>query len=361
MSVTLSRGYFSNPEGLSELVRRVDLARLVESYSGPGRVSPGRVTFSCPNPAHQDRHPSFTVTTASNGKQLARCWSLCDFRGDALALVVWLEGCSIGEAAKRLYRWLGEPESATPAKVKATPNRKPRTVPAKETRTLPAETASRLMSRYLSRRGWPSSVVESFSLSVVLDERGEPRIRHPYFAPNNSGGWSVAYYQDRALGESRVKWLSPTGVAPVLYNLRSLESDELTGVVICEGPADTISATLALEGVSSVAVIGVPGVSAWIAEYAPLLSGLRVVIAADNDAAGERLEAAIVNTAKVSAGIYRAAKGDLTETALELGLAEVRAGLLSRLGPIVTGPRLDPVQILLQVFPGAVRVKGGAK
>jgi hypothetical protein len=197
--------------------------------------------------------------------------------------------------------------------------------------------------------------VDRFGLEVVTDAYGAERIRHPFYSPSSSGEWVVTYWQDRGTKGSRHKWLSAKGAPPVLHNLRSLEAEELTAVVITEGPADCITATLALEGLPSVAVIGVPGASAWRTEWAELLTDLRVVIAADNDEAGRRLEEAVRASVRSSIGIYRPSRGDLTDTVREVGLVEVRRLLLRSLGASVSVSRTleETLELLLRVFPGS--------
>lgn len=356
MTLSTRKGAASAPEGLSTLIELVNLGELVERYSGPGRRAGRTLTFRCPHPAHPDNSPSFTVTTTSTGRQQARCWSQCGWQGDALELVKWLEGLSTGEAANWLRGYLGKPQqhrAATP-----TPH-KPKRSPAqqlKDTATAPtdSEAAARFMERYLTARGWPSSVVETFGLSVVIDSSGAARVRHPYFVPGVSGEWTAAYWQDRGSKASRTKWLSPKGGSPVLYNLPSLERDNLAGVVICEGPADTVTAALALEGSPSVAVIGCPGASAWRPEWAQLVTGLRVVVAADNDPAGQRLEEAVRLSVGQPVALCRFSAGDLTDTAREHGLDSVTELLLGalRTQPDNT-PRTfeDTLTLLLRFFP----------
>jgi 5S rRNA maturation endonuclease (ribonuclease M5) len=215
------------------------------------------------------------------------------------------------------------------------------------------------MKKYLTSRGWPCEVVEKFALSVVLDASGKARIRHPYFTPTSSGEWVLSYYQDRGANSSPVKWLSPKGSTPQLFNLKSLEADSLEGVVICEGAADTITASLALEGCPFVAVIGVPGVGAWRDEWASFVNGLRIVVAADNDEAGRTLEQRIRNSVKSPVTYVRATHGDLTEIANEIGLESLRALLLTGLGelPEATPRTLDEsTALLLAYFPEACEV-----
>ena len=264
MTLSPSRASLRTPENLSELIQLVDLNQLVSRYTGNGRTSGKVTTYSCPHPAHPDTHPSFTVTTNGKGKEVAKCFSQCAWQGDALELVKWLEGLSTGEAASWLRRFIGQAQEPTFYSKAPTPSSYVLSVSRKvesNSEELTGESAERFMKKYLTSRGWPCEVVERFSLSVVLDSSGKARIRHPYFTPNSSGEWVLSYYQDRGDKTSLPKWKSPKGSTPQLFNLKSLEADSLEGVVICEGAADTITASLALEGCPFVAVIGVPGVT----------------------------------------------------------------------------------------------------
>ena len=358
MSLSPSRGSTRTPENLSDLIAQVDLNQLVSRYTGNGRTSGKVTTYSCPHPAHADTHPSFTVTTNSKGKEVAKCFSQCAWQGDALELVKWLEGLSTGEAASWLRRFIGQAEEQTFYSKKAESPRKVLLLyPQGE--ELTGESAERFMKKYLTSRGWPCEVAERFSLSVVLDSSGKARIRHPYFTPNSSGEWVLSYYQDRGDKTSLPKWKSPKGSTPQLFNLKSLEADSLEGVVICEGAADTITASLALEGCPFVAVIGVPGVSAWRDEWSHFVNGLRIVVAADNDEAGRTLEQRIRNSVSSPVTCVRASHGDLTEIANEIGLESLRALLLAGLGELPEAtPRTlaESVALLLEFFPEACEV-----
>jgi DNA primase len=358
MSLSPSRASKEAPGNLSDLVSQVDLNQLVSRYTGNGRTSGKVTTYSCPHPAHPDTHPSFTVTTNGNGKEVAKCFSQCAWHGDALELVKWLEGLSTGEAASWLRRFIGQAQEQTFYSKKAESTRK--VLPLyPQGEELTGESAERFMKKYLASRGWPCEVAEKFSLSVVLDSSGKARIRHPYFTPTSSGEWVLSYYQDRGDKTSLPKWKSPKGSIPQLFNLKSLEADSLEGVVICEGAADTITASLALEGCPFVAVIGVPGVSAWRDEWSHFVNGLRIVVAADNDEAGRTLEQRIRNSVKSPVTYVRATHGDLTEIANEIGLESLRALLLTGLGelPEATPRTLDEsTALLLAYFPEACEV-----
>lgn len=365
MTITPTRGGFSAPETLSTLIEQVDLYSLVERYAGPGRASGNTVTYSCPNPAHPDYSPSFTVSRSHTGKEFAKCWSQCSWQGDALELVKWLEGISTAEAAQWIRKYLGKPDSQQIQR-KPEPRKKPLQIvkEADTTQRPSTERAAHFLSKYLTYRSWPFSVVEQFSLEVVLDNSGECRVRHPYFTPSPSGEWIVSYWQDRRRSSGQgPKWLSPKGSTPTLHNLRSLERDGLTGVVICEGPADTITATLALEGHEEIAVIGVPGVSAWRTEWSDLLEGLRIVIAADNDEAGKKLEEAVANSVGKKIKAVRPENNDLSDTAKIQGLNIVRSLLLSALEKepeFIERSLEDSVSLLLSVFPEAFSIEEGA-
>jgi 5S rRNA maturation endonuclease (ribonuclease M5) len=273
--------------------------------------------------------------------------------------VKWLEGLSTGDAAKWLRNYLGDAEAPAFHKKPSAPV-KPISKLTPRGEELTGESAERFMMKYLSSRGWPLEVVEKFSLSVVLDESGKARIRHPYFTPTSSGEWVLSYYQDRGDKSSALRWKSPKGSTPQLFNLRSLEAESLEGVVICEGAADTITASLALEGLSSVAVIGVPGVAAWRDEWAHFVNGLRVVVAADNDEAGRTLEQRVKGSVSSPVTFVRAEHGDLTEIANEIGLESLRALLLTGLGSLPeTRARTlaESVALLLEHFPEAREVQ----
>lgn len=365
-TLTLSQGRNGAPrEPLSDLVRRVDLAALVAQYSNePGKRSGASVLFQCPNPAHPDKHPSFEVNTRTNR---ARCYSQCGFSGDALDLVKWLEGLDTGRAAERLRAHLGEWESAAPItrKAPAAPVRRERRAPlaAPSSGNVPDAVKARYLARYCAGRGWPLSVVETFALDVVLDASGALRIRHNYFAPTEGGEWVAVWAQDRATGASGAKWLSTSGVAALPYNLRSLEADALDAVVITEGPADAITAALALEGVERVAVIGVPGANGWRPEWAELVEGLSVVICRDDDEGGAKFARNVAGTLSGGAVVVTPGTNDLCDLLARSGLDAVRGLLLDALdaaapGEVVERDSEQALRLLFEAFPGSQLVEG---
>lgn len=356
---TLRNG--SDREELHDLIARVDLPALVERYSPLVRRTGSTWLYRCPNPAHEDRSPSFTVSV-HNSREFARCWSRCSWSGDALDLVEWLEQLDRGSA----IRWLRDHVGDAP-RVSARTKTKPGAVDLAsiETRVPPERVARASLDRYLDRRGVPdderSAIVEEFALSTVLDDRGLVRIRHPYLVPDGLGSHRVAWWQDRALGPSPVRWLSPRGVRSVLYNLPALEDRTIRAVVVCEGPGDTITATRALRDDEGIVAIGIPGASSWRDSYSALLTDLEVVVATDNDDAGEQLAHAIMRSAP-SARRAEFTATDLTELALEEGLGSVRDSVLReirRRSAHRTGLTFE--EIVLEVFPGATVVEEVAR
>lgn len=361
MTLTLGSATRRSPlPPLSDLVARVDLYALVERYAGPGRASGSTTLYSCPSPGHEDRNPSFSVFTGKNGALLAKCHSE-GWSGDALALVKWLEGCDTAEAARRLRVFLGEPETfstysgsiSTMSKKPSAPAPRPKAPRPVDTSERPSpEEASRFLACYLEWRAWPEDIAKRFGLEVVLDSHGGLRVRHPYLVATGSGEWVLGWWQDRGGAKSTRKWLAPKGSEVVLHNLPSLESDTLDAVVVCEGPADTITAALVLEDLrESVAVVGVPGAGNWKPEWASLFSGLRVVIAADNDEAGRRLEQAVSASLDGGAVVIRPASGDLSTLYAEQGYAALRTLLLSGLGDLAPAPLPE---VLLVISPEEV-------
>lgn len=345
-------------EPLADLVGRVDMCSFVEQYAGPGRANGRTVTFSCPNPAHPDRNPSFTVDRRTGR---ARCWSACAWSGDALDMVRWLEGCDVAEAARRLRSFVGEweesPAPFTRPRVSSPVIREPRgRISDDSARLIPSEVRERTLRGYCRERGWPESVAESFGLDVVRDSYGSLRVRHNYFGPNEAGDYEPTWYQDRRLplhdeNAKGPKWLSTSGVAAYPYNLKSLERNHLDAVVITEGPADCVTAALALEHFGGIAVIGVPGANAWRSEWTRLLEGLRVIICRDSDEGGARFLESVSRHLPEGGRVVTPRAKDLTEEAQTHGLDAVTKLFEAALNGLDPWPRV--VALILESFPGS--------
>lgn len=288
---------------LDDVKARADLAREVSDRVGAGKWRQNTVTYPCPNPAHADNHPSFTVDTV---RGRFRCWSQCARGGDVIDLVEWLDGLSTAEAITYLgdkYGALqtnGEPsgnKAKTPTQrtVKTNPPKLVTEV-ADESRPLPHEKAAPILSRFLDSRGWLPEVLDLVDLSVVVDKWDRPRVRFPFQRFGETLLW-----QDRATNPAtKPKWITPTGATLYPFGLDCLTrySTDLSewpdcpivggcpAVWIVEGPADAVTL---LNLWPEVSVLGLPGVSWWDDKHARALSKIPVVVVTDNDEAGLRL------------------------------------------------------------------------
>ena len=344
---------------LAALVQRVNLYDLVERHAGAGRQQGRTITYQCPNPDHPDRSPSFTVTTTATGKQVAKCWSQCEFSGDALDFIAWHERLSKGDAARWLRQHLGEPRLERPMqKIRdLAPRTADKAKPLLDDATRPSESVSdELMRRYLTSRGWPASVEHDFSLEVIIDKSNAPRVRHPYFSPTSNGERVMTWYQDRAIHPGvSPKWMAPHGHTPTLYNVRSLEADTYA-VIICEGAPDVITTSLALKNIGGIGVIGVPGVQTWQDSWSKVLTNKRVIIAVDNDEAGHMLESKIRASVEARCIVVRVGNGDITDTVRKYGLDKVRELFIMAAGVDArteTQLQSDTLATLLEAFPGS--------
>lgn len=348
--------HLHSSEPLSAVVARVDLVALVTKYAGEGRRTSTGWSFSCPNPEHPDRHPSFTVYRSKNGRERWKCQSQCAKGGDAMDLLEWLEGLSRSESARRV-REMADPTFRARGSSPARPR-------GSVSRVLSEGERTELLERYLHSRKWPTWTVREFGLEAVLDQYGRPRVRHPFLRPERDGSLTVAYWQDRAsvrgLSEEErakvPKWLSSPGRRATLHNLPSLTSSP-TAVLLTEGPADAISATVALRSVpdrpEGLAVLGVPGASAWRSEWSRAFEGVPVALWADDDEAGTALAERISETLGSSLEVIRSPEGgDLSDRLKRYGPESVAEPVLEVLD--LSGPQLaDPVELLLEAFPGA--------
>jgi len=357
-----SRVATSYPEtlSLSDICSRVtvtDLATLVEGYAGSGRKSGRSHSFECCLPSHPRREgrrtPSLVVTVSKTSKPYWNCYGACNAHGDALDFIEAMEGLTKGQAVERLKSFLGLPEGYTPAH-KPTPKPARVTTPTPPSPLKPALADSKkpsdllsklVLEEYLAGRSWPLSVVKSFGLEVV-EARGTLWIRHPFHDYTSDGSLSVVAYQDRlpvgvpeglalARGWSKwsergAKWLTSAGASVPLYNIQALEADELEGVVLCEGPADTITASLALEDYPSWVAVGIAGAGNFRQEWRNLLEGLSVVVAFDNDEAGNRGAISVADTLARPVIRKRPQAHDITDEARLVGLQPLGVWLTSR-------------------------------
>jgi hypothetical protein len=324
---------------LRDFIATIDLPALVTKYAGEGKHVAGKWLFTCPNPHHPDGKPSFSVFQGRDNLWRCGCLSACGHIGDALDFVQWVEHCDKSHGVAALRAFTGDHFTPTPQPKKAK-KATPVPVPA-GTEYEPAHDDAALAA-YLQARQWPTEVVEAFGLQVVRDDRGTVRVLHP-FVTYEGGQWVPTTWQARRVDSSRfIPWRTQRGATMPLYNVRALDSPHLRAVVVCEGPADTVTAWLALRGLDFVGAVGVAGAQAWKPDFAAYFEGLAVVIAGDNDPAGEAFTYKVARDLQGVAGQLIAAcpphgVKDLGELHKAHGLEEVRRLLTSAL-PFTVAP-----------------------
>ncbi len=306
---------------LRDLVASVDLSALVENYAGaPKNRSNNRALFHCPNPAHPDTSPSFSVFTGRNGVQQCGCLSQCGHIGDALNFVKWVRNCDTKEAAEELRGFSGV---ASPRLIAAP------SAPRKLRATQPSGLVddAQALRDYLASRGWGEEVAKTFGLQIMRDKYGIKRVRHPFYAWIDGQLLETGWQARRLDNSKELRWLGEQDTPLPLYNLPALDQDNLTHAIICEGVPDTITAALALSTLPGWACVGVAGANGWREEFAQFFTGLAVVIAADNDKGGETLNAKVIKSLSGVASLIVAAcpsANDLTDMAKTQSLEAVR-------------------------------------
>jgi len=352
---------------MKDLIALVDLPALVAQYAGPGKRQGNRWVFCCPHPQHADGSPSFSVKLYPDGIWRAACMSQCGKVGDALSFVKWLEHCDDKTAADKLRAFIGQPQPVAhyyaPSKTKQL--RSVANELAKHDPGFTVRDNAEALAGYVAARGWTNEAAERFGLRVVtLNRKHETdnlRALHPFHDYDANGKLCETAWQARRLDSvSEQRWLGPLGIQLPLYNLGALEADDITAAIICEGPADTVTAWQATKDLPGVACVGVAGVNGWRNEWAELFSGLAVVIAADNDEAGERFTWQLARqlhgvASSLVGACPPAGTNDLTDMLRSCGLDQVRELLTTAL-PNVAPKVSDMAAHVLSVFAGSFTV-----
>ncbi len=330
----------SYAQTLPELINCVDLNVLVENYAGAGRRTGSGQLFRCPNPAHVDNRPSFSVFTGRDGKQRASCLSACGYIGDALNFIEWHLGVGTKEAADILRSFAGVSNEYTKPYI-SKPKLERSLVQTSQGRVIDDASA---INGYLDGRGWPADAVETFGLTIMRDGYGTLRVRHPFYAFSNGEQVEAGWQARRLDGSPEFRWLGPKGVPLPMYNLPALMPDDITHVIICEGPADTVTAAIAMREHQNYACVGVAGSKAWRGEDAGLFVGLHVLIACDADSAGEKLAdnitADILGTSLSVSRVQFLDGCDITKLAKIHGIGSLTRFFLAKPDPV---PPINPV------------------
>jgi hypothetical protein len=168
-----------------------------------------------------------------DGRQRARCWSQCDWHGDALNFVEWHLGIDTRDAIAWLTDWNETAVATVPLETTKETYPTAQLLPVDNSLTVSGMVANQAMVDYLNMRDWPSTVEDEFSLSVVPEPNGDLRIRHPFFTPDSEGIWTASYWQDRSIGSSDIKWKSPKNGT----STSDLESLQLPEAALIQKPS----------------------------------------------------------------------------------------------------------------------------
>lgn len=236
----------------------------------------GREWVAC-CPFHSERSPSFTV---NDDKGFAHCFG-CGWHGDAADFIAALSGCTLGEAARQL----GAGEVPTlPKPPKARGPQEPDT----------ADAARRIWREAQPIEGTPA---EQYLRSRGIDISLPPTLRFARLRHLGGGAHpclvGIATEAEGRFAGIQRTYLTEAGgkaaVSPVKMSLGRISTcairlTPMAGeLVVCEGIEDGLSLLQELAR------------AVWVAAGASMLSAMQfprmvrsVVIAADNDAAGER-------------------------------------------------------------------------
>lgn len=285
-----------------ELLARTDLRALLDELCGPATALGRTSRWRCPEPDHDDVHPSVTVTVDRRGIERWRCWS-GGHGGTAIDAIH--AACRVGhrEALDELARRAGlQPGELSVRRIAPSlPVREP--VPMHPSVVRYVEACEQLLWKPVGRPVLDYLINErSLDPDVLRANRvgadpgsnslrragGLPRAGPGAVFPALAADGEVAYFQTRFLdpGEGskygnpasrlgdnpRHGWTRPVGVPK-------------QAVVVCEGFPDAYTASSA--GYTAVAVLGALNATPVLTDHlAPRIGGRPMILAFDGDDAG---------------------------------------------------------------------------
>ena len=266
-------------------------------------------------PGHGDTDASLSLTRGQDGTLRVKCFG-CDLSGDIYSLIAAAEGhvlprdfpavkARCAELAGMASDVRGEDVRAAPVKLPSLPDAEFH------------ELAEFILRSGAIRRQWATGkYLDSRGLfeESVRDEWAALPTMRTLFAPTRrnaeacglarEGSWvhsdnrlvipwrgpdgKIQSLQRRRLDDGKPKYVFPPGRGPRWpYGVDRLVDDGLP-VVLCEGAVDVLALRriLARRG-KRAHVLGLPGVKGWRRDWASLGQGRPVVLALDNDSAGE--------------------------------------------------------------------------
>jgi hypothetical protein len=249
-----------------------------------------RGTWRCPDPAHDDQHPSASIQPSRRHAGGILICGVCSKPNDAIDLIRYGKGLDFLDARKWLVRWLAD-EAPPPA---CPPPASPLRVDLVELAMCRARNAERLATAFFADKGLdvdPAWAVAAWNLGELGD-----LLWLPYFGtPGEEKGGSAADRVPGIVGATK-RWKVADGSWGKKAERGSQRRDVFYGewrdagrrtVVICEGESDALALSWWLRE-KRVDVLGACGASQVLTRrMVRRLAGRRVVLLPDGDDAGQ--------------------------------------------------------------------------
>jgi hypothetical protein len=157
-----------------------------------------------------------------------------------------------------------------------------------------------MLEEFADERGLP---YDYLAKHIRVAESHEPYPGwYAFDYPNYTGTWHTRYRNPRPTGPQD-RWRSSKGASTHLYN-PTLAGPHTPEIWLCEGEMDTL--TLVHLGLHAV---GVPGVKAFRKEWKPLFEEGFVIVAFDNDEAGNEAAAKAARAFHPSSAVFQPPTG----------------------------------------------------
>ncbi|MDL2205390.1 DUF927 domain-containing protein [Eubacteriales bacterium OttesenSCG-928-N13] len=318
-------------QNLDTLIQWPDFYRKYVGQMNPSGQD--KLSGCCPFGTHQDKHPSFWITT-TNG--MFKC-EACGEAGNATTFLSKMERITTGEAYKRLCELAGV-DQERPAR----------------------KTPSYTVKEYALEKRLPQHFLQTLGVRAGAGNR---YVEIPYKDEHGR----VTAIRKRMPPGAKQRFLWNKGAKPTLYGLWRLQEARDAGhVVLVEGESD--AQTLWFLGIPA---LGMPGASTFSAVYAKQLMGIGTIyLHIENDRGGRTakrkvaealLEAGYTGTVKVwSCAVHHALKDpSAIFCADERRAAEIMISIMREAPPlnlemavIDLPPGLEDAPIQLRTPPG---------
>ena len=286
------------------VLARTDLRALLDEMSGPSTGHGVGARWRCPDPNHDDHHPSVTVTEDRRGIPKWRCWS-GGHGGSAIDLVIAVYRVGFEEAVAELARRAGIRPDEPHLRLVRPPLPPQEPVPLHNHVRRYVEICEELLWKpagrpvldyLLHERGLTAAVLRANRVGADPGDRlrkpvGLPRGGVGAVLPAIDADGQVVYAQTRYLRPpaDRSKYDNPArrlGDNP-RHGWTRPAGTPVEPVVVCEGLIDAY--TMNATGYEAVAVLGALNATVELADRIATKLGTRpVIVAFDGDDAGRR-------------------------------------------------------------------------